>query len=135
MVRLEMPIPVEGVLPARVRIMTMHGAKGLSAKIVFIPGLEDEVFPGAWRDPFPGLVFEAARLLYVSITRARAACVLSFATRRTVNGTSEQHTRSRFAPHLGGLFSNGPASLSDAEVAQIMTHCGNLFPPPPVPGP
>jgi DNA helicase-2/ATP-dependent DNA helicase PcrA len=130
MVRLGMPIPVEGVLPARVRIMTMHGAKGLAARVVFIPGLEEEVFPGAWREPFPGLVYEAARLLYVSITRARAACILSFATRRTINGTSETHTRSRFAPHLGGAFSNGPGSLSDAEVAQIMTGCSNLFPPP-----
>ena len=78
--RLNLPIPAAGVLPARVRVMTMHGAKGLSGKVVFIPGLEEDVIPGPWRQPFPGLVLEAARLLYVSIARTRAAlhhCLLA----------------------------------------------------------
>jgi hypothetical protein len=35
--RLNLPLPAAGVLPPRVRVMTMHGAKGLSGKIVFIP--------------------------------------------------------------------------------------------------
>ena len=52
-------IPEAGVLPPRVRIMTMHGAKGLSAQVVFIPGLEDQILPGPWRHPYPGLVLEA----------------------------------------------------------------------------
>jgi len=38
--RLDLPLPQEVVLPQKVRIMTMHGAKGLSAHVVFIPGLE-----------------------------------------------------------------------------------------------
>jgi superfamily I DNA/RNA helicase len=75
--RLNQPVPAAVVLPARVRMMSMHGAKGLSARIVFIPGLEDDIFPGPWRQPYPGLVLEAARLLYVSMTRARAACILT----------------------------------------------------------
>jgi superfamily I DNA/RNA helicase len=82
--RLNQPVPNSAALPPRVRIMSMHGAKGLSARVVFIPGLEDHIFPGPWRQPYAGLVLEAARLLYVSITRARAACVLSYATRRRV---------------------------------------------------
>ena len=76
--RLEIPIPDDGLLPPKVRIMTMHGAKGLSAQIVFIPGLMEELLPGELRRPYPGLVLEAARMLYVSITRARAACILSY---------------------------------------------------------
>jgi hypothetical protein len=38
----------------------MHGAKRLSAQVVFIPGLEEHIFPGPWRRPYPGLVFGKA---------------------------------------------------------------------------
>ena len=79
--RLSLSIPAEGVLSPRVRIMTMHGAKGLSGKIVFIPGLEEAILPGPKRSPYPGLGLEAARLLYMSITRAKAACIISYADR------------------------------------------------------
>jgi len=86
--RLNLPIPAGGVMPARVRVMTMHGAKGLSARVVFIPGLEEETLPGPRRQPHPGLVLEAARLLYVSITRARVACIISYAQTRIVTVAS-----------------------------------------------
>jgi lactate dehydrogenase-like 2-hydroxyacid dehydrogenase len=84
--RLGQPLPAEAVLPERVRLMTMHGAKGLSGTIAFIPALEDTILPGTKRAPYPGLVLEAARLLYVSITRARAVCIMSNAQRRFFNG-------------------------------------------------
>ena len=99
--RLNLPLSAAGVLPPRVRVMTMHGAKGLSGKVVFIPGLEEEILPGPWRQPYPGLVLEAARLLYVSITRARATCIISYARTRVVHGQFGSHTPSRFAVHLG----------------------------------
>ena len=124
--RLGLEVPEGGVLPPRVRIMTMHGSKGLSARVVFIPGLEEEIFPGPWRQPYAGLVLEAARLLYVSITRARAACVLSYASRRTVNGDFVVHASSRFNLHVGGPFSARAAGLDAAEVAQIQADCANL---------
>jgi ATP-dependent DNA helicase UvrD/PcrA len=124
--RLGTPIPAVGVLPPRVRIMTMHGAKGLSAQAVFIPGLEEEVFPGPWRQPFPGLVLEAARLFYVSITRARATCVLSYSQGRTMNGLWSNQHPSRFIPHLGGAFIRKTGGLTAAEVARIMTDCAQL---------
>jgi DNA helicase II / ATP-dependent DNA helicase PcrA len=125
--RLGIPIPGAGVLPPRVRVMTMHGAKGLSARAVFIPGLEEQVFPGPRRAPFAGLVLEAARLLYVSITRARATCVISYASRRMMNGTWTNHTPSRFCLSLNGAFAGRANGLTAAEVAQIVSHCGNLF--------
>ena len=125
--RLGIPVPMAGALPPRVRIMTMHGAKGLSAQVVFIPGLEEEIFPGPWKSPYPGLVLEAARLLYVSVTRARAACVVSYSTRRMVNGTSQVQTPSRFAANLAGAFGARTNSLTPAEVTDIITHCNNLF--------
>jgi DNA helicase-2/ATP-dependent DNA helicase PcrA len=127
MSRLGEAIPPEGLLPPRVRIMTMHGAKGLSGRVVFIPGLEEEILPGPWRRPYPGLVLEAARLLYVSITRARAACVISLANRRTVNGKSIALAPSRFAANLGGAFASRAAGFTASEIAQIMADCANLF--------
>ena len=72
--------------------------------MVFIPGLEEQLLPGPWRQPYPGLVLEAARLLYVSLTRARAACIISYAQTRMVNGQFQQSPPSRFVPHLGGVF-------------------------------
>ncbi len=124
--RLEQPAPQDGLLPPRVRVMTMHGAKGLSACVVFIPGLEEDLLPGPWRAPYPGLVLEAARLLYVSLTRARATCVLSYATTRVVNGAFRPRVPSRFANSMGGPFGARTAGLSDAEVVQITAHCAEL---------
>jgi superfamily I DNA/RNA helicase len=118
--------PTPEWLPPRVRVMTMHGAKGLSGRVVFIPGLEEEILPGPWRQPFPGLVLEAARLLYVSVTRARAACVLSFARTRMVNGQFTNHTPSRFCPNLGGSFSQRTDSFTSAEIGVIAQDCSNL---------
>jgi DNA helicase-2/ATP-dependent DNA helicase PcrA len=124
--RLNQPIPEDGELPSRVRIMTMHGAKGLSAKVVFIPGLEEQVLPGPWRQPYPGLVLEAARLLYVSLTRARAACIVSYAQTRTINGQFQQCQASRFAANLGGPFVFKNAGLSDVDVDQVVNEVGRL---------
>ena len=104
----------------------MHGAKGLSGRVVFIPGLEEEVFPGPRKRPYLGLVQEAARMLYVSITRARAACIVSFAYRRMMEGKMPSHTSSRFASQLGGAFEYRSNGMTDAEVAEIMGTCKNL---------
>lgn len=117
--RLEIPIPDEGLLPAKVRIMTMHSAKGLSAHVVFIPGLMEELLPGQLRRPYPGLVLEAARMLYVSITRAKAVCILSYSTTRVVYGDFSPQTPSRFAAYLGGPFRDRENCLSQDEIATI----------------
>ncbi len=100
--RLDLEKPVEGFLPPKVRLMTMHGAKGLDAQVVFIPGLEEGILPRSKQQPYPGLVLEAARMLYVSITRARAACILTYAKNRVKYGKYGEQTPSRFALHLGG---------------------------------
>jgi DNA helicase-2/ATP-dependent DNA helicase PcrA len=124
--RLGVTIPSAGVLPPRVRVMTMHGAKGLSAKVVFVPGLEEEILPGPWRQPYPGLVLEAARLLYVSITRARVACVLSYAQHRTVQGQFTRQTPSRFVANVGGPFVPRSAGLSGSDIGFITNEASHL---------
>lgn len=125
--RLGLPIPPQGVLPQRVRIMTMHGVKGLSARVVFIPGLEEDIFPGHWRIPYPGLVLEAARLLYVSVSRARVACILSYARNRIVYGRHKRHAPSRFTGSLGGPFTfRQGGGLSGNQINHIMWECSQL---------
>jgi DNA helicase-2/ATP-dependent DNA helicase PcrA len=108
------------VLPPRVRVMTMHGAKGLSARVVFIPGLEEEVLPGEKRRSHEGLVMEGARMLYVSITRARAACFLSYSMHRLVNGERVDHTRSQYLDRVGVAFPYRSTELTPEEIQTVV---------------
>lgn len=113
--RLGRPETATELVPERVQVMTMHGAKGLSAQVVFIPGLEDTILPGEKRRPYPGLVLEAARMLYVSITRARYMCVLTYARTRIVFGALTQPPPSRFASALGTRFQRRDDGLNTDE--------------------
>jgi DNA helicase-2/ATP-dependent DNA helicase PcrA len=119
-------IPQTDILPQRVRIMTMHGSKGLSARVVFIPGLEESLIPSGWRSPYAGLVLEAARLLYVSITRARVSCITSFAERRMIHGRTQPQTPSRYNASLNGPFSARSQGLTAAESQSVMAECAQL---------
>jgi DNA helicase-2/ATP-dependent DNA helicase PcrA len=113
-------------LPAKVRVMTMHGSKGLSAQMVFIPGLEEEILPGAARRPYVGQVLESARMLFVSITRARLGCVVSFADSRVLNGRTQPETPSRFAAHLGKPFVRRTDGLSTGAAERAVAASANL---------
>lgn len=93
-------------------------AVAYAAQVVFIPGLEQNILPGAKRIPYPGLVLEAARMLYVSITRARVACALSFTRHRFVNGQATVPTPSDFATHLGGKFDTRNADGISKDAAE-----------------
>jgi hypothetical protein len=101
--------------------MTMHGAKGLSAKVVFVPGLDEGNLPSGRQQMSPALLLESARLLFVSITRARAACILTTARSRFVNGTATQFQPSRWIATTGGVLTErGNAGLTDTEVQEIL---------------
>jgi DNA helicase-2/ATP-dependent DNA helicase PcrA len=66
--------------------MTMHNAKGLEFRVVFITGLEDGLFPLARAYDEPSLLEEERRLFYVGITRAEEKLFLSHAEQRRRNG-------------------------------------------------
>jgi DNA helicase-2/ATP-dependent DNA helicase PcrA len=117
--RLGQPEITEDLAPDRVQLMTMHRAKGLSAQVVFIPGLEENILPGDKRRPYPGLVLEAARMLYVSITRARYMGGLSYAATRMVFGRFQSQTPSRYASALGGRFQQREGGLSEEEARAV----------------
>jgi DNA helicase II / ATP-dependent DNA helicase PcrA len=124
--RLGQPQPASTVLAPRVRVMSMHGAKGLSAGVVFIPGLEEELLPGPFAARTGGGVYEAARLLYVALTRAKAACVVSCAGRRGVQGKTVTHRPSQFAARLAGTFRARTTGLTPLEAADV-TRMWNLL--------
>lgn len=127
--RVGLELPEQGFHQDKVRILTMHGAKGLDAQVVFIPGLEEELLPGPRRQQYTGLVLEAARMLYVSITRAKAACILSFAGTRLHHGKFTRTTPSRFVPQLGGYFvykGNEEVGLSNQQMEEITVSIQNL---------
>ncbi|MFZ1488971.1 MAG: ATP-dependent helicase [Ilumatobacteraceae bacterium] len=114
--------------PDLVQIMTMHGSKGLSAKVVFIPGLEENVFPTHRILQKPGLVAEGARLTYVSITRARAAVLCSCTHSRHQNGQFVQNPVSRYAVHLGLQinYQAQPNGLTSQQAQQVAATCAQL---------
>jgi len=124
--RLQLPYTGPQVNDQKVQIKTMHGAKGLSAKIVFIPGVEQQILPGPKKTPYTGLVFEAARMLYVSITRARASCIISYTDFRNYYGKNNRQTPSDFTRFLNGSFSNRTEGLTDIELTEIVNDCANL---------
>ena len=81
---------------AKVTLMTIHSAKGLEFKNVFVVGLEENLFPSQMSmDSMRGLE-EERRLFYVAITRAEEHCYLSFAKSRFKFGKTEFSSPSRF---------------------------------------
>jgi DNA helicase-2/ATP-dependent DNA helicase PcrA len=71
---------------SRVTLMTLHSAKGLEFRAVFLTGMEEGVFPHARSMDDPDEIEEERRLCYVGVTRARERLFLSFALHRRVHG-------------------------------------------------
>ena len=76
--------------------MTVHSAKGLEFKNVFVVGLEENLFPSGMVGDSPRALEEERRLFYVAITRAEEHCYLSFAKTRFRYGKMEFGSPSRF---------------------------------------
>jgi DNA helicase-2/ATP-dependent DNA helicase PcrA len=79
----------------RVTLMTVHSAKGLEFPVVFIAGMEENLFPSQFCTK-PSEIEEERRLLYVAITRAMERCYLSYARQRFRNGQVAFNSPSRF---------------------------------------
>ncbi|MDP3150485.1 MAG: ATP-dependent helicase [Ignavibacteria bacterium] len=104
LIRLNQTTTQSNPLPEKVRIISLHSSKGLSAKVVFIPGLEETIFPNSYAQQIPGLVLECARLFYVAMTRAKAACIISYTQWRNLYGNLALMTPSRFCSSTGAVF-------------------------------
>jgi ATP-dependent DNA helicase UvrD/PcrA len=83
-----------------VTLMTVHSAKGLEFPIVFVTGLEEEVFPIANRFDEVATLEEERRLFYVALTRAKSKVYLTHARSRYRFGEVAYQSRSRFIDEL-----------------------------------
>ncbi len=79
-----------------VTLMTMHAAKGLEFPYVFIPGMEEGIFPGMQSMYNPEEVEEERRLAYVGITRAKEKLYLTSSATRMLFGSTVRNRPSRF---------------------------------------
>lgn len=80
---------------SRVTLMTIHAAKGLEFPIVYVVGMEENLFPSQYCVK-PSEIEEERRLLYVAITRAMECCHMSYARQRFRNGQVTFTSPSRF---------------------------------------
>ncbi len=77
-------------------LMTLHSAKGLEFPVVFIPGMEEGIFPGNQSLYSEEELEEERRLAYVGITRAKEKLYLINAQQRMLYGTTSRNMPSRF---------------------------------------
>jgi len=85
---------------AGVRLMTLHSAKGLEFPVVFIAGLEENLFPHARSGEDHDDIEEERRLFYVGMTRARARLILTRALTRRQFGELKPAEPSRFLQEI-----------------------------------
>ena len=79
-----------------VQLMTLHSAKGLEFPLVFLAGVEENLFPHKMSVEEPGRLEEERRLCYVGITRAMTKLYITFAEARQLYGTETFNPVSRF---------------------------------------
>ncbi|MDA8866455.1 peptide deformylase, partial [Porticoccaceae bacterium] len=79
-----------------VQLMTLHSAKGLEFPMVFLAGMEENLFPHKMSIDEPGRLEEERRLAYVGITRAMQKLTMTFAETRSAYGTESFNSVSRF---------------------------------------
>lgn len=94
----------------KVTLMTMHSAKGLEFKHVYIAGMEDTLFPSPISSGNPRELEEERRLFYVAVTRAEKMATLSYALNRYKWGNLERSNPSRFLKEIDPQFLNYPQS-------------------------
>ena len=117
----------------RVRVLTMHGAKGLEGQVVFIPGAEQGIIPSSHTITAAGLLNEERRLMYTAITRTKACCIVTLAVSRM--GTQAFNIsrngfvklpRSQFVSEIGTTIAYRSSGLTQSEIANILANISNL---------
>ena len=110
----------------KVTLMTVHSAKGLEFKNVFIVGLEDNLFPSAQASEknSPEALEEERRLFYVALTRARENAWFSYANQRYKWGKLDFCSPSRFLLEMEAEFLDG------LDVGENSTSSRSSFQPP-----
>ncbi len=98
-------------------LMTLHSAKGLEFPVVFIPGMEEGIFPGNQSMYSDEDLEEERRLAYVGITRAREKLYLVSARQRMLYGTTNRNMLSRFVGEI-------PSDICDDKTVRMQSTYG-----------
>lgn len=112
----------------KVTLMTIHSAKGLEFKQVYIVGLEENLFPSNMNVYNPRELEEERRLFYVAVTRACNRVTLSYALNRYKWGNLERTSPSRFITDINKEFivfpqsGNRPSGISGVEETATPVH-------------
>ncbi|MCC6413122.1 MAG: UvrD-helicase domain-containing protein [Saprospiraceae bacterium] len=120
----------------QITLMSVHGAKGLEFKSVFVTGLEETLFPSFMSFEDPNGLDEERRLFYVAITRAKEFLTLTFAKHRYKYGQIRENDPSRFLEEIdekhfdivGGIGA-GRASAKEAPVSPRASVSGSFATP------
>lgn len=97
----------------KVSLMTIHAAKGLEFPVVFLVGLEENLFPSQLSLNSRADLEEERRLFYVAITRAEKTLVLSYAQTRFRWGNLIQCEPSRFVDEIDAQFLEFPSKTTE----------------------
>ncbi|MDO9153442.1 MAG: 3'-5' exonuclease [Paludibacter sp.] len=92
----------------KVTMMTVHAAKGLEFRAVFIVGMEEDLFPSPYTVSNERELEEERRLFYVAITRAEELCFISYAKSRFRNGKINFSNPSRFIKDINSEYLDSP---------------------------
>lgn len=111
-----------------VTLMTLHAAKGLEYKAVFMVGMEERLFPHVRSLDDPDGMEEERRLCYVGMTRARERLYLLYARRRMIFGQEQANLPSRFLKEIPAeLMERNHVSYS-SEPSAAVQHTSSFSP-------
>ena len=102
----------------KVTLMTVHSAKGLEFKYVYIVGMEENLFPSQRAAESPEGFEEERRLFYVALTRAKCSAVLSYAEMRFKWGNMEFSRPSCFLREIDPRYLDGAVGAGQTLVRE-----------------
>ncbi len=101
-------------------LMTIHSAKGLEFPVVFLPGMEENIFPSFQTIFSQEEIEEERRLAYVAITRAKEMLYITHVSSRMLNGRTGSNALSRFAAEIPAeLCHREDETPDEAELRQL----------------
>jgi DNA helicase-2/ATP-dependent DNA helicase PcrA len=110
-----------------VKLMTIHAAKGLEFPVVFVGGLEEQLFPNAMSMNTREELEEERRLFYVAITRAKGKLFLTYANSRYKFGQLVQNDASRFIAEIPEDYLDRSFAGGGAKNQSSSSNYGNAF--------
>ncbi len=108
-------------------LMTVHSAKGLEFPVVFLPGMEEGLFPGMQTLHDPKELEEERRLAYVALTRAKEKIYISHVRERMLFGHTQYNQLSRFVKEIPEELISDETEQGGSRTQRIATRKAQLI--------